>query len=527
MIPEDATPATTSADYKAMSGFWELVSDILAGVERMRLRASVYLPKFVEENPDLYSLRCKNAPLTNLYADISRNLASKPFSKTVDISDDAPEVLAGKLNEQTKLRTGGLVDDIDGQGNSLHVFASDAFKAGIDKGISWIFVDHTPARPNPGGRPLTKAEEREQGLRPYWVHVPCERLLAVYSTFVGGVEVLTHARIAEDAVVRDGYREVVKKRVRVIDRPVTAEAADGRPVALGPAVWNLFEEQEDKTTARKTWVSIGTGSYSIGVIPLVPFIPGKRHGTSFVVDPPLRDLAHMQLEEFQQESNLKEVKTLTAFPMLAAIGVQPTVTDPETGKTRDMKIPIGPSSVLFAPPDPTGNHGDWKFVEPSAESLKFLKEDLAAFRQEMRDLGMQPLLAANLTVVTTANLSQKASSAVQAWAILFKDTLDRCLALTSKWLGLSDTTTAKVHTDFAVDVNADGDLPELLKARVAGEISRPTYWSELQRRGKLGPEFDPEAEGERLRTEPADLTGQPLPLGPGGTLPDNSGSAAA
>jgi hypothetical protein len=503
---DQPNPRTPSADHTAMAGHWQMVSAILGGAPALRAAAATYLPKFPNEDQSTYELRVKHAPLTNIYADISRNLASKPFSKTVDISDDAPEQLAGRMDDRTKRRTGGLVDDIDGQGNSLHVFAAEAFKAGIDKAISWILVDHTPAQPRADGRPLSKAEEAAQGLRPYWVHVPCERLLAVYSEFVGGVEIITHARIDEPTMVREGYAEKLKNRVRVIDRAATEFGADGRPTKFGPATWELFEERGDGPSAVKEWVKIGEGGYSIGVIPLVPFIPGKRHGTSYVVDPPLRDLAFMQIEEFQQESNLKSIKELTAFPMLAGNGIQP----PTDVNGASVKVPVGPRGVLFAPPYGETSHGEWAFIEPSATSLTFLKEDLAAFRQEMRDLGMQPLLAANLTVITTANVSQKASSAVQAWAILFKDTLDRCLALTSMWLGITDTTTAKVHTDFAVDVNADADLPELLKARVAGEISRPTYWSEMQRRGKLGPEFDPEKEAELLDEESAGMDPDPI-----------------
>jgi hypothetical protein len=43
----------------------------------------------------------------------------------------------------------------------------------------------------------------------------------------------------------------------------------------------------------------------------------------------------------------------------------------------------------------------------------------------MRNLGRQPLATANLTVVTTANVSMKAHSAVQAWALLLKDALEQ------------------------------------------------------------------------------------------------------
>lgn len=482
----ESTPRTPSPDYEAMSGFWQMVSAILKGAPGLRVAA--YLPQFPKEPDDVYRLRRSNAPLTNLYDDISRNLASRPFAKAVEISEKAPEVIGGKIDPETKTRSGGLISNIDGQGNSLHVFASTSFKAGIDKGLDWILVDHTRAEPRADGRTLSKAEETQQGLRPYWVHIPAERMLAVFSDFVGGVETIIYARIHEPCVERDGYGTKTLDRVREISREPTASSAAGA-TAYGPATWKLLEEQTD-AQGQKSWVEIDQGVYSIGVIPLVPFIPGKRHGTSFVVDPPLRNIAYMQIEEFQQESNLKEVSTMTAFPMLAAIGVSP----PEGSSFQ-----VGPRTLLVAPATGDGSTGDFKYVEPEATSLTFLETRLANFRQEMRDLGMQPLQAANLTVITTANASQKASSAAQAWAILFKDTLDRCLSLTAQWLGIADIVTAKVHTDFAVETSGDLDMGELLKAVVAEKISVETYWSEMQRRGKLGPDFDHETETERLK----------------------------
>jgi hypothetical protein len=90
-----------------------------------------YLPKFENETRQTTSAAADNAPLTNIYSDISRNLASKPFSKTLELDEAAPD--------QYKK----LAENIDGQGNNLHVFAAEVFKSGLDKGIDWILVDYT------------------------------------------------------------------------------------------------------------------------------------------------------------------------------------------------------------------------------------------------------------------------------------------------------------------------------------------------------------------------------------------------
>jgi hypothetical protein len=150
----------------------------------------------------------------------------------------------------------------------------------------------------------------------------------------------------------------------------------------------------------------------------------------------------MQIEEFQQESNLKTIKELTAFPMLTGNGVNP----PNRGP-----ITIGPHKVLFAPPNADGRPGAWAFIEPSAQSLNFLKDDLEALRKSMKDLGMQPLTDANLTVVTTANVAAKAHNAVQAWALGLKDALQQAFKFTALWLNQKDEPLVNVHTDFGVD----------------------------------------------------------------------------
>jgi hypothetical protein len=118
--------------------------------------------------------------------------------------------------------------------------------------------------------------------------------------------------------------------------------------------------------------------------------------------------------------------------------------------------------------------GHWAFIEPAGESLKFLQSDLEKIRTEMRDLGMQPLATANLTVVTTANVSMKAHSAVQAWAIGLKDALEQAWILTCKWLGQKLEPEVKVFTDFGVDLEAGTELDSLLKAEGQGIISKRT-----------------------------------------------------
>lgn len=473
----DLGPDNPSADYNAQIDYWSMIDAINAGAQGLRKQRGKYLPKFENEGPIDYARRADSAPLTNIYGDISRNLAAKPFSKEL------------KLKEGSDAELEALCEDIDGQGNNLHVFASGVFRSGLDKAIDWILVDYSKAPVDPN-KPRSKAEEKAAGLRPYWVSIPAERILAVYSATIGGIEQFVHVRIREDIVVRDGWKEVSKERIRVFDR----KPLDGGNYA--PAMFEVFEKQKDGSADR--WISIeGPSAVTIGIIPLVAFVTGIRQGASWQIRPPLRDIAHLQIDEFQQESNLKTILELTCFPMLAANGMP----QPFDKNGRAIPIPVGPRAVLFAP------QGKWEYIETKADAIKALEEHLDSTRKNMLALGMQPMMQANLTVITSAHISVKANSAIQAWALGLKDTLEQAFKITAMWLGnVSAAPEVDIFTDFGIELGDDKDVENILKANLQGLLDDETSLSELQRRAFLSENLDIEEVHKRV-TEQRKLLG--------------------
>jgi hypothetical protein len=224
----------------------------------------------------------------------------------------------------------------------------------------------------------------------------------------------------------------------------------------------------------------------------------------------MQDAAYLQVEHYQQETNLKSAKDQACFPMLAGNGVSPPL-NPDGSPAM---VPVGPKTVLFAPPNSDGQHGEWSFIETAATSLKFLADDVHATEQQLRELGRQPLTAqtGNLTVVTTAFAAQKGNSAIQAWALNLKDALEQALKLTCLWLADTSKPEVMVHTDFAIDMESDKAPDFLLKLRATRDISREALIVEAKRRDFLSPEYDPDADMVLILAEmpadtPADVTG--------------------
>lgn len=486
------TPDTPSADYEAMRPYLEKVEAILGGHDAMIAAGETYLPKFPDEPKIDYAYRLKTSKFTNIFADIVASLAAKPFSEEVVLAD-----------EDVSERIAALAKNIDGKGNDLHSYAAATFHEGVAKAVDWIFVEFTKVRPRLDGRPLSLADEKAQGLRPYWVHIPATSMLAVYSDFIGGEEVFTHARWREVTTRREGFDEVTVERVRELDREPVIDAT-GQVTGYAPAVFRVWEKREPSGVGRfrkAAWEIVDEGVMSIGVIPLVPFATGKRKGRTWRFEPQMRDIADLQIKHFQAETALWSIKEMTAFPMLSGNGVQPPMVNGEPAP-----VPVGPRRVLYAPPIMSQNsasHGEWSFIEPNATSLTFLSGEIDKMEQQLRELGRQPLTAqtGNLTVVTTAFAAQKGNSAVQAWALNLKAALERALKLTAMWLHEDAEPTVKVFTDFAIEAGDDKG-PEWLKSMAErGRLSRATEWEEAKRRNILSADFDPEAEDERLAAE--------------------------
>lgn len=479
---------TPSSDHQAMCGYWDMVTALMGGAETMRAAGKAYLPKFVNESEADYELRRKNAKFTNIFRDIVESLAAKPFSKEVKLKN---------ADADAQIET--FIEDVDARGNHLHVFASSLFFEGIKSAVQWVLVDYNGDM----NSTASLAAQKANGVRPYWVSISPSRLLAAYSAMIDGKEQFYHVRIKEDVIEIEDGLEVPKERIRILERPYL----EGK---FGAPVWRLMEKQAVGAVKTSSWAEIKSGTITIGVIPLVPFITGRRKEMTWQFDPALRDAADLQVELYQQESGMKYAKESAAFPMLAANGVEPPM-NPD-GKTV-ASIPVGPKAVLFAPPYGDGNHGEWTFIEPDATSLRFLADDIKETIAQLRELGRQPLTAqtGNLTVVTTMFAADKANTVIQAWALNLKDALENALRFTALWMKLTYEPEVEIFTDFDIGLSDDKGPETLAKARETGDLSQKTYWEELQRRNILGPNFSADEEEIRLESElPGDPSEQDL-----------------
>ena len=447
-------PSITSAAYDYMAPKWARIDTLLGGTDAMREAADEYLPPHDQESSANYQDRLHSSTLFNMVELTLDSLVGRPFSSEVQLSDDMPD----NIRE--------IMDDVDLQGNNITVFGRQWFRESMAKAFSHVLIDMPQMQmEDDDGNPIqrTRADDIRERRRPYWVLISPENVLAMYSEVVNGQEVLTHVRIKEDVVEREGFAEVVKERIRVLE----------------PGTFTVYEKQKlSKKSNKVKWVIVEQGQTGISIIPLVTFYT-NRQGL-MVGKPPLDDLAHLNVRHWQSTADQINVLTVARFPMLAVAGATDT-----SGST----MAIGPRQLLGT----KDANGRFYYVEHTGKSIGAGRQDLMDLEEQMASYGAEFLKRqpGNATATGRALDSSEATSSLQDHAIRFTDAMNMAIHITGLWLGMDEAGTAKINTEFGQGQIEDAEVKALLEARKNNDIPRETFLNELKRHGVLSDDFDP------------------------------------
>jgi len=480
-----------SSDYLAMIEYWDMIAAIMGGTPTMRAGGEKYLPKFESESNEAYKERVRTAIFTNIFRSMVEDLAARPFTKEIQVKCSTAMAV--------------LMENVDGQYTHINKFLSNWFEDAIANAISYVFVDYAQTDPNTidaSGRPRRKtlAEERASGARPYAIMVPARDAIAVYSAIINGVEEFVHVRFREFYKRIDGFNEIMVEQVRVLTRDPIFR--DDVVIGFEPPRFEIWEAKASSirgTAKPASFKMIQSGPISLDRIPFTALVIGKRE-KGWIVLGAMNDAAYLQIEHYEAQNGVKNLKKLTAFPMLAANGVDPAF-DKE-GKVAP--LPVGPRAVLYTGRGEAGNpSGSFDILEPAGTSLEFLSKDAKDIAQELRELGRQPLTASsqNLTVVTTVFAARKGNAAIQNWALDLKDSAENFLMFMAMWSKDSHEPEVEMDMDFSLEPGENDGFSDVLSMRSSKDLSQDTLWAEAKRRGRLSASFDAEKEREALEKE--------------------------
>ena len=486
----ETAPDTRSAAQTALMPDWQMIRDVRAGEREMRTvaRERGYLPKFEDESDVAYKARVDATPFTAHYEDATRALIAKPFTKEVVLQG------SGEQKDQIPPDAKAWAEDIDLEGNNLHVFAMETMEEAVHLGGCFLFVDFPKL--SDGERPQTLGQERQLGLRPFVQRIAVDDVLAVHDAVIGGVRRLTSFRWLEIVVEVDesGFGEVSFPRVRHLTDDLN-----------GTVEMTVYE----KAGGNGEWGRNASlsGKIDIPFIPIVPFIIGRTEQGRYAARPPMLDVVSKQIEHFRHSGRIAAMFDASAFPMLQGQNMDP----PKDADGNVVALPVGPRATLWtgAVQGSDVKPGEFKYLEPRGDSLELALKYLDTIESAIRTMALQPTVPArnlqNVAATHTAVNAARTHAVVQAWALHLKDRLEQMFVLMYAWRGQDSPVEVSVNTDFSEDLVAETDLRELRELYAARAISLRTLWQEWKRRGKLGPQFDEEKEEGRLAEEDGGL----------------------
>lgn len=144
---------------------WERLKTLYEGGEEIKAKAGIFIDRFIDESPGMYSQRLKEASYIPHFASIVDRFASDTFSKELN-------VFPANKSEYHSFYA-DFAANVDNKGNKLDNLLKDVFLEALILGKSYIGLDF----PTSTEQANNLAEEESLGLaRAYAFHIPTEQV---------------------------------------------------------------------------------------------------------------------------------------------------------------------------------------------------------------------------------------------------------------------------------------------------------------------------------------------------------------
>ena len=417
-----------------MEPHWGLIETLLGGTYKIRKGHRKFLPQEPRELDEAYDNRLQRSVLAPYYVRLERMLAGMLTRKPVRL-DDVSDVIREQLF------------DVDLQGNDLQTWLFQASRISIRYGHVGVLVD-APASGENG--------------RPYWVSYTPRDILGWRSELKDGKQELTQLRLQEKIVVPDGlYGEKQVEQVRV----------------LTPGAFEIHQKDQ-----QGDFKVVDEGRTSLSEIPF-SVAYSNRMGVLESI-PPLADIAELNLQHYQVQSDLSNQLHISAVPMLAIFGFPQSAEEISAGPGEALALPEGASA---------------QYIEPAGNSYDAQFRRLEQIASQINELGLAAVLGSKL-VGETAEAKRidrsQGDSTMMVVAQQMQDMIDNCLRFHAEYMQESNAGSSLVNRDFMGTRLEPLEIQALLQLYTAGTITQETLLLQLEAGEVLGDDFDVENELE-------------------------------
>jgi len=428
---------------------WGLIEHLLGGTYKIRKGHRKFLPQEPRELDESYDNRLQRSVLAPYYVRLERMLAGMLTRKPVRLDD-----VSDQIREQ--------LFDVDLQGNDLQTWLYNTSRICIRYGHVGVLVD---------------APKSGDNGRPYWITYSPRDILGWRTEMADGQQKLTQLRLFEKVLVPDGlYGEKQVEQVRV----------------LTPGAFEIFQKDQ-----KGDFRVIDEGTTSLSEIPF-SVAYSNRIGVleSF---PPLADIAELNLQHYQVQSDLGNQLHISAVPMLALFGFPAAAEEISAGPGEALSLPEGASA---------------SYIEPGGNSYDAQFRRLDQIVSQINDLGLAAVMGAKLSAETAESKRidrSQGDSTMMVVAQQMQDMIDNCLRFHADYLQESQAGSSLVNRDFMGARLEPQEIQALLQLYTAGTVTQETLLLQLEAGEVLGDDFDVEAELEATQAGGLMETPQPVP----------------
>tara|TARA_R100000030_G_scaffold78126_1_gene61077 strand:+ start:6776 stop:8212 length:1437 start_codon:yes stop_codon:yes gene_type:complete len=417
-----------------MEPHWGLIETLLGGTYKIRKGHRKFLPQEPRELDEAYDNRLQRSVLAPYYIRLERMLAGMLTRKPVRL-DDVSDVIREQLF------------DVDLQGNDLQTWLFQTSRICIRYGHVGVLVD-APASGENG--------------RPYYVSYTPRDILGWRTELKDGKQELTQLRLQEKIVVPDGlYGEKQVEQVRV----------------LTPGAFEIHQKDQ-----QGDFKVVDEGRTSLSEIPF-SVAYSNRMGVLESI-PPLADIAELNLQHYQVQSDLSNQLHISAVPMLAIFGFPQSAEEISAGPGEAMALPEGASA---------------QYIEPAGNSYDAQFRRLEQIASQINELGLAAVLGSKL-VGETAEAKRidrsQGDSTMMVVAQQMQDMIDNCLRFHAQYMQEANAGSSLVNRDFMGTRLEPLEIQALLQLYTAGTITQETLLLQLEAGEVLGDDFDVENELE-------------------------------
>ena len=451
-VSTERTVDAPNNSWVRMEPGWLLIEQLMKGTRGIRQGHRKFLPQFPRESDESYDNRLQKSVLSPFAKRLELMLAGMLTRKPVRLTD-----VSDVVTEQ--------LFDVDLQGNDLQQWLFNTARVALRYGHVGVLVD---------------APAAGQNGRPYWVSYSPREILGFRTEIAEGEQKLTMLRLAETITMPDGkYGEKDVERVRV----------------LTPGAYEIHEKDE-----KGDYNIVDEGTTSLNEI---PFAVAYANRTGVLESmPPLDDIAELNLQHYQVSSDLSNILSVSAIPLLAIYGFPQSAEEISAGASEALALPESARS---------------EYIEPSGNSFDAQFKQLEQIENKINGLGLAAVLGAKL-VGETAEAKRidrsQGDSTMMVVAQQMQDMIDNCLRFHAEYMQESVAGSSQVNRDFLGQRLEPQEIQSLLQLYTAGTITQDTLLTELANGDVLSEDFDIEEEIEATQTGGLIEMQQPEPTPP-------------